>query len=145
MNYGMHPSFCPTLSEASQYLFQVTDWILDKGYLPQIVIRLGIRYQLRSRLAIIQASTLEEEYRRKTEYVALLKSRPIAIETAAANQQHYEVGTGVLAACLGPRMKYSCCFYPKGGETLAQAEIAMLETYVTRADLKDGMNILDLG
>jgi hypothetical protein len=28
---------------------------------------------------------------------------------------------------------------------LAQAEIAMLETYVEKAQLKDGMSILDLG
>lgn len=79
------------------------------------------------------------------EYISLLRTRPMAIETAAANEQHYEVGTGVLAACLGPRMKYSSCLYPKGGETLAQAEIAMLETYLERAQLKDGMSVLDLG
>jgi cation-transporting P-type ATPase 13A2 len=100
---------------------------------------------LRDRIATIKSTSLEEAYRRKMEYVSLLRTRPIAIETAAANEQHYEVGTGVLAACLGPRMKYSCCFYPKGGETLAQAEIAMLETYVIKAELKDGMSILDLG
>lgn len=78
-------------------------------------------------------------------YVELLRSRPIAIETATANEQHYEVGTGVLANCLGPRMKYSCCLYPKGTETLAQAEIAMLESYVEKAQLQDGMRIFDLG
>jgi cyclopropane fatty-acyl-phospholipid synthase-like methyltransferase len=69
----------------------------------------------------------------------------MAIETATANTQHYEVGTGVLAACLGPRMKYSCCLYPKGRETLAEAEEAMLALYLERAELKDGMRILDLG
>jgi len=42
-------------------------------------------------------------------------------------------------------MKYSACLYPKGGETLGQAEIAMLESYVVKAELKDGMKILDLG
>lgn len=46
---------------------------------------------------------------------------------------------------LGPNMKYSSCLYEKGNETLEQAEIAMLELYVERAELKDGMNILDLG
>lgn len=78
-------------------------------------------------------------------FIEKLRTQPIAIETATANKQHYEVGTGVLAACLGPRMKYSCCLYPKGGETLAQAEVAMLQTYVEKAELKDGMSILDLG
>lgn len=78
-------------------------------------------------------------------YVDLLRSRPIAIETKAANEQHYEVGTGVLEACLGPRMKYSCCLYEYGKETLAEAEDKMLNMYVERAELKDGMSILDLG
>jgi len=78
-------------------------------------------------------------------YVADLRSRPIAIETAKANTQHYEVGTSVLQAYLGPRMKYSACLYPTGGETLAQAEIAMLESYVDKAGLCDGQEMLDLG
>ena len=79
------------------------------------------------------------------EYVKNLRTRPMAVETAAANTQHYEVGTGVLQACLGPRMKYSCCLYPTGKETLGQAEVEMLEKYIERAQLADGMKILDLG
>ena len=78
-------------------------------------------------------------------YVQALRTRPIAIETGAANEQHYEVGTGVLSACLGPRMKYSSCLYPKGTETLGQAEMAMLESYIEKAKLEDGQQILDLG
>ena len=94
---------------------------------------------------MIRETSFEESLKRKMEYVTALRSRPMAVETAAANEQHYEVGTGVFQACLGPRMKYSCCLYPKGSETLAQAEVAMLETYVEKAQLKDGQSILDLG
>jgi len=79
------------------------------------------------------------------QYVKTLRTRSMAIETATANSQHYEVGTGVLKACLGPRMKYSCCLYPTGKETLGQAEIEMLESYVEKAQLMDSMKILDLG
>ncbi len=79
------------------------------------------------------------------QYLDLLRNRPIAVETGKANEQHYEVGTGVLSSMLGPRMKYSCCLYPKESETLAQAEMAMLELYVERAGLRDGMKIFDLG
>lgn len=94
---------------------------------------------------MIQTTTLEDACKSKTQYVKSLRSRSMAIETAAANRQHYEVGTGVLKACLGPRMKYSSCFYPIGSETLGQAEIEMLELYVERAELANGMRILDLG
>lgn len=79
-------------------------------------------------------------------YVSALRSRPIAIETGKANEQHYEVGTGVLAACLGSRMKYSCALYDgKFGGSLDQAEERMLEEYIVRAELSDGQRILDLG
>ncbi|KAL8962276.1 MAG: hypothetical protein Q9193_001298 [Seirophora villosa] len=109
------------------------------------VIRYGIRCQLRDRIRLIESTSLEEAYKRKMQYVRLLRTRPMALETATANAQHYEVGTGVLQACLGPRMKYSACLYPTGGETLGQAEVEMLDTYVEKAELKDGLAILDLG
>ena len=113
--------------------------------MPQAVIRYGIRRQLQDRIKTIHATSLEESYNTKMQYVKALRTRPMAVETATANTQHYEVGTGVLKACLGPRMKYSCCLYPTGKETLGQAEVQMLETYVEKAKLADGMRILDLG
>ncbi|KAF2789288.1 cyclopropane-fatty-acyl-phospholipid synthase-like protein [Melanomma pulvis-pyrius CBS 109.77] len=119
--------------------------LLDKGYLPHAVIRLGIRRQLADRLSSISTTSLEAAYQSKMKYVELLRTRPIAIETTTANEQHYEVGTDVLKGCLGPRMKYSACLYEKGNETLGEAEDEMLGLYVERAGLKDGMRILDLG
>jgi cyclopropane fatty-acyl-phospholipid synthase-like methyltransferase len=67
------------------------------------------------------------------------------IATDKANEQHYEVASSFFTRCLGPRLKYSCCLYPTGNETLEQAEIAMLESYVEKAGLVDGMDLLDLG
>lgn len=124
---------------------QLLDTVLDSGYLPHPMIRVGIRRQLRQRLNEIASSSLADAQDRKMKYIAESKERPIAIETASANKQHYEVGTGVYQGTLGPRMKYSSCLYPKGSETLGQAEVAMLRAYVERAELKDGMSILDLG
>ncbi|KAL8669353.1 MAG: hypothetical protein Q9168_006045 [Polycauliona sp. 1 TL-2023] len=121
------------------------DWILDGGYLPQFALRILIRQQIRDQISLITKPSLEEAYRAKMQYVKALRALPIAVDTAAANAQHYEIGTGVLKACLGPRMKYSGCLYPTGTETLGQAEVAMLETYVEKAGLADGMKILDLG
>lgn len=121
------------------------EWLLDGGYLPTPLIRLGIRRQLAQREALIQSESLSAAYERKMSYIAALRERPMAIETDTANTQHYEVGTGVLQGMLGPRMKYSCCLYPIGEETLGHAEVEMLKLYVERAELRDGMKILDLG
>ncbi|MEN9402301.1 MAG: Cyclopropane-fatty-acyl-phospholipid synthase, partial [Verrucomicrobiota bacterium] len=70
---------------------------------------------------------------------------PVAIHTDAANRQHYELPPAFFTRCLGPRLKYSGCFYPTGNETLAQAEEAMLALYGERAQLADGQEILELG
>ena len=141
MNYGVWYK----LVLGFEHDLQGVEWVLDRGYLPQAVIRYGIRRQLEDRIRTIQTTSLEEAYKFKMRYVKALRTKPMAIETAAANFQHYEVGTGILKACLGPRMKYSCCFYPTGKETLGQAEVRMLETYVEKAQMADGMRILDLG
>lgn len=128
--------------------------LLDGGYLPEFVIRRGIRAQLAQRIRSIQTTSVAASYEAKMRYVDLLRERPIAIETAKANTQHYEVGTGVLSACLGPRMKYSCCLYEDGAgkdlvgwskDALGKAEVKMMEDYVAKAGLKDGMRVFDLG
>src|SRR6185369_14962825 len=74
-----------------------------------------------------------------------LRASPIAIETAAANSQHYEVPARFFELCLGQRLKYSGCYYPRGDESLDQAEEAMLALYGERAELRDGQEILELG
>lgn len=131
----------PAPSAASTW----TDTLLDSGYLPHFLLRRGIRQQLAQRIATISNASLSEAYATKQTYISALRTRPIAIHTASANEQHYEVGTSVLRGMLGARMKYSCCLYPTGKESLAQAEIAMLDSYVDKAQITDGMEILDLG
>ena len=93
------------------------------------MLRVGIRRQLAQRLAEIASDSRTAAYERKQAFLARLRTQPIAVETRAANAQHYEVGTGVLRAMLGPRMKYSACLYAKGSETLGMAEVAMLQSY----------------
>jgi len=115
------------------------DALLEKNLLPDWLIRRGIRRLLARRLREEQA-----RYDRAA-YIADLKTRALAEQTAAANEQHYEVPTRFYQLCLGPRLKYSGCLYPTGRETLAQAEEAMLALYAERAQLADGQHLLELG
>ena len=78
-------------------------------------------------------------------FVDELRSMPVAIQTAAANEQHYEVPTPYFLAVLGPKLKYSSCIYPSAKSTLEEAEVSMLELACERADLKDGQDILEFG
>ena len=61
-------------------------------------------------------------------FVDELKTMPIAIQTATANEQHYEIPTSYFLLCLGKHLKYSSCLYPKLDPTtpLYLAEEAML-------------------
>jgi cyclopropane-fatty-acyl-phospholipid synthase len=69
---------------------------------------------------------------------------PIALHTADANAQHYEVPAEFFALVLGPQRKYSCCLY-EDGDTLAQAEERALAATAANAALQDGQRILELG
>lgn len=115
------------------------DTLLEKNLLPDWVMRAGIRRLL--------AQRLREEAARydRAAYVANLATRPLAEDTRAANEQHYEVPTAFYQLCLGPRLKYSSGLYPTGRETLAAAEEAMLALTLERARVSDGQRILELG
>lgn len=115
------------------------DTLLEKNLLPDALVRLGIRRLLKQR---IREETTRYD---RAAYVADLKTRALAEQTAAANEQHYEVPTPFYQHCLGKRLKYSACLYPSGKETLDQAEEHMLALYAERAQLADGQHILELG
>src|SRR5258708_34638458 len=70
---------------------------------------------------------------------------PIALNTAEANAQHYEIPAEFFALVLGPQRKYSSCLYDDGFDTLAAAEERALQISAEHAALADGQRILELG
>ncbi|NNF17038.1 MAG: class I SAM-dependent methyltransferase, partial [Gammaproteobacteria bacterium] len=79
------------------------------------------------------------------EMIEDLRQSPVAVNTAAANEQHYEVPAEFFEQVLGPRMKYSACLWGTGTTDLAAAEEAMLAVTCERAEIRDGDTILELG
>jgi len=119
--------------------------LVEKGYVPDVITRAAMRKLMAQRLVDESSGDGEERSRRFNAFLAELRASPIAVETKAANEQHYEVPAEFFHLHLGPRLKYSCALYTNGNETLAQAEEKMFSLYAERAQLKDGMRILDLG
>ncbi|MDE2766949.1 MAG: cyclopropane-fatty-acyl-phospholipid synthase [Chloroflexota bacterium] len=109
-----------------------------RGLAPDGLLRLGVRLALRRRLRRLDRGAAQERMQRG-------RSGPVAVDTDAANRQHYEVPTDFFRLILGPRLKYSSGYWPNGDTTLAQAEHAMLELTARRARLADGQRVLDLG
>jgi cyclopropane-fatty-acyl-phospholipid synthase len=121
------------------------DSLIASNLLPDWLIRQGIRRQLRERLRSEGRGGPAERERAQQAFVAQLRASPIAIDTQAANAQHYEVPTAFFRLCLGRRLKYSSGLWSDGVDTLDAAEQAMLQLTCARARIADGQHILELG
>src|ERR1051325_733115 len=121
------------------------DKLLEKDLVPDLLIRNGIRRLLRQRLKEEDKGSPEAQKKHLLSLIEELRNSPIAIETKAANEQHYEVPTEFYQYCLGKNLKYSSCFYKEGVTDLTTAERDMLELTCERAELRDGMEVLELG
>ena len=117
----------------------------DRGLLPDRLIRLGIRYLDKQRLAQEERSDPQEQREALDRFIAHMHESPIAVNTSEANEQHYEVPAGFFEAVLGRHLKYSGCYWPEGVRNLDEAEAAMLALTCERAEISDGMSILELG
>jgi cyclopropane-fatty-acyl-phospholipid synthase len=119
--------------------------LAERGLLPDLLVRLGIRRLLRQRLRQEGAGGPVASLARRMAWVETCRASDIAIRTDAANQQHYEVPPAFFEQVLGPRLKYSCGLWGDGAEDLAAADEAMLALTVARAGVEDGMRLLELG
>lgn len=108
---------------------------------PDRVLREAIRLNCTRRLV---AERLRGEKGQRA-FLRELRSAPIAMEVEKPNEQHYEAPVDLFRLVLGPRLKYSCCLWPTGVGSIDEAEDAMLELTCARAQVEDGMEILDLG
>ena len=119
--------------------------IAEKGILPDILIRIGIRALNRKHLKWAQKIGPEAIQKHHQEWVEKLLESPIALVPEKANEQHYEVPPDFFEQVLGKHLKYSSGYWPVGVTTLDESETAMLTKTFQRSDLEDGMNILELG
>ena len=117
----------------------------ERGLLPDALIRTGIRKLLAHRLTEIDPGDCQARTEQLQQFIATMDDSPIALHTREANEQHYELPPAFFEKVLGSHLKYSSCYYPTGKETLDEAEVAMLQLYGKRAELADGMDILELG
>jgi cyclopropane-fatty-acyl-phospholipid synthase len=121
------------------------DSLLSTGLVPDVLIRCGIRHLLSEKLREEGRGDLEERDAHFTAFRADLDASPVAINTADANEQHYQVPTEFYLQVLGPRLKYSSGYWASANTTFAESEEAMLALTCERAGLRDGQKILELG
>ncbi len=119
--------------------------LTEQGYIPDALIRTGIRSLLRQRLREVGADNIEAMADAETAFIQAMDYSPIAVLPEKANEQHYEVPQAFYRDVLGPNAKYSCGYWPEDVVSLEQAEVAALEQTCKRAGIEDGMTLLELG
>ena len=118
--------------------------LAERGWLPDALVRFGIRRLIARRLAD-ESARANAATPGGARIVPAMVAGPVAVATDDANEQHYEVPAAFFRQVLGRRMKYSGCHWGDGVPTLDEAEERALAITCEHAGLADGMEILELG
>jgi cyclopropane-fatty-acyl-phospholipid synthase len=119
-------------------------WV-ERGFVPDPLVRAGIRRLCEQRLADIGAADATRSAAIAEDFIRSLRTAELAPLPHKANAQHYEVPDAFFAQVLGPQRKYSCAWWPPGVTDLAAAEALALAVTAERAQLADGQAVLELG
>ena len=125
-------------------MMTLTD-LSDRGILPDKLIRFGIRRLDKKRLQAERSKSIRDQGKALIEFIDIMRKSPVAVLPQKPNEQHYEIPPAFFQNVLGKHLKYSGCYWPEGVNSLDDAEARMLELTSKRAQLEDGMEILELG
>ena len=125
--------------------YRALDVALGRGLAPDALLRAGSKYGARWRERHESRGGVQAQEERLKQLLHRMRTGPIAEVPEKANEQHYELPAEFLGIVLGPRRKYSGCLWEEGTTTLQRAEDTMLALSCERAQVRDGMRILDLG
>ncbi len=118
---------------------------IERGLVPDSLVRAGIRRLLRERLDEIHADDPEAAAEVAAAFIDELRRSPIALVPERANEQHYEVPAEFYAPIMGRHRKYSSAYWPAGVTTLDDAEACALRLTCEHAGVVDGHDVLELG
>ncbi|KAL5972708.1 hypothetical protein ACLOJK_039513 [Asimina triloba] len=110
---------------------------LDEGSVSDGELRRLMRIEIGRRLQWGYKPTHEEQLDQVLSLAHSLKKMSIATAVETLDDQMYEVPISFL--------KIICCYFKDESMTLDEAEVAMLDLYCERAQIKDGQSVLDLG
>jgi len=116
--------------------------LMERGLLPDWLVRFGVRTLCGQRLKSLNASLNSGAQDALRNYAKNLSRSELAQSTREAN---YEVPTEFFLSVLGSSRKYSCTYWEDAQTDLNKSEIHSLDITVERAEILDGMSILELG
>jgi cyclopropane-fatty-acyl-phospholipid synthase len=126
-------------------VMKFSNLLLEKGLIPDALIRMGIRGLLKDKLDEEQKLDQKLGRVRKDVFAKKLSTYPIAVNTKEANAQHYELPTEFFRLVMGKHMKYSCGYWREETTDFDTSEKDMLELTIERAQLANHQHICELG
>lgn len=132
-------------SQGNPMLSSLLIHLAEKSVLPDSFIRFGIKQLSAKRLQEIAADDVELAGQMKEDFFNAMSNAEIAPLPKLANQQHYEVPAAFFEKVLGENQKYSSCYWQPQDKNLNDAERSALQETCLHADLRDGLQILELG
>jgi cyclopropane-fatty-acyl-phospholipid synthase len=73
----------------------------------------------------------------------LLRNNPLRARRNVAH--HYDIGNDLYRLFLDADMQYSCAYFPRGDETLEEAQLAKKRHIAAKLRLRPGQRVLDIG
>jgi cyclopropane-fatty-acyl-phospholipid synthase len=139
------------LSLAEAYLRR--DFDIEGDLIAAFALSTAAREALRSPRSLLRAARLWRDLPRDAGEGALAVHEPVHLtggirareRDQAAIQYHYDVGNEFYELFLDPRMLYSCAYFPRGTETIGDAQAAKLELICRKLRLRPGERLLDIG
>ncbi|KAK9130322.1 hypothetical protein Sjap_010809 [Stephania japonica] len=119
---------------------------LEVGLILDEELKCLIRAQLERRVLWINSHNCEQRYAHLHNHVQSLRPTSVEMETNEVNPDAYDdVPIEFSKLIHGRAMKMSWCYFEAESTTLDDAEVAMLDLYCERAQIKDGDQVLDIG
>lgn len=119
--------------------------LAERSFIPDPLMRYGMRRMLAQRVETAHQLSQQELNEFFANFILELSRGSISTHSSEANEQHYEVDSNFFELVLGKHLKYSCGLWLNEADDLDSSEENMLKLYQERAELEDGMNILELG
>jgi len=117
----------------------------ERGWLPDGLLQWGIRQLIAKRQQTLLSNDCEQVRQLEQTFIAGMDNSVIAALPSKANEQHYELPVEFFDHILGRHRKYSCCWWPDHVQSLDAAEQAALEITCSRAGIREGARVLELG
>ncbi len=117
----------------------------DKNWMPEALLRLGVRRLSRKQLQDRQMRARRHSGDSLQTQISTWSQGPLALNNARDESTHAAVPTAFYQRMLGPNMLDVSAYWRHPGASLAEAEQSMFELLAQRARLGDGQHILDLG